>query len=72
MEPEPQPLDGILKARGLHNEDLVKASALQLTFKQVQKARTGKPVTANIQQKILIALNACGEVKYRTKELFDY
>lgn len=71
MELTPQPLDAVLKARGLQNEDLVKASTEQLTFKQVQKARTGRPVTANIQGKILNALNACGgDVTYQVRELF--
>ena len=69
---EIQPLDGILMARGLNNDDLVKASTLQLTFKQVQKARKGKPVTTNIQNKILTALNACGEKTYQHKDLFNY
>ena len=53
-------LDDVLKARGLDNSDLVKASTEQLTFKQVQKARTGCRVTAKIQGKITRALNACG------------
>lgn len=72
MDLMPQPLDGILKERGLNNEDLVKASTVQLTFKQIQKARTGKMVTSNIQNKILVALNACSDVQYRMRELFDY
>lgn len=68
---ESQPLDGILKARGLDNADLVKASTRQLTFKQVQKARMGRPVTANIQIKITRALNACGGGDtYQVQELF--
>ncbi len=71
MTLEPQPLDGILRSRGLDNADLVKASTQQLTFKQVQKARTGHPVTANIQGKIVCALNACGgDVQYQARELF--
>lgn len=70
---EPQPIDSILKARGLTNEDLVKASTQQLTFKQVHKARAGRPVTPNIQDKILRALNACGgDVQYQVGDLFNY
>lgn len=68
---EIQPLDGILKTRGLNNEDLVKASTEQLTFKQIQKARKGHAVTINIQNKIRAALNACGEVQYQIRELFN-
>lgn len=70
---EPQPIDTILKTRGLDNADLVRASTQQLTFKQVQKARAGRPVTANIQDKILNALNACsGDVQYQKRDLFDH
>ncbi|NLE65532.1 MAG: hypothetical protein GX606_06425 [Elusimicrobia bacterium] len=52
-------LDRTLTALGLTNDDLVRASREQLTFKQVQKARKGKPITPNIQGKILRALKAC-------------
>ncbi|MGE0269278.1 MAG: hypothetical protein AB7S78_12580 [Candidatus Omnitrophota bacterium] len=71
MTTEPQPIDIILTERGLTNEDLVKASTEQLTFKQVRKARAGRPVSPNIQEKIVRALNACGgEVRYRVGEIF--
>ncbi len=70
MTLEPQPLDEILKARGLSNADLVKASTQQLTFKQVQKARMGHPVSVNIKHKIVRALNAGGDVQYQMQELF--
>ena len=43
---------------GLSNADLVKASTEQLTFKMVQKGRKGKPLTPNVQGKILRALAA--------------
>ncbi len=43
---------------GLSNADLVKASTEQLTFKMVQKARKGKPLTPNVQNKIIAALKA--------------
>ena len=68
-----QPLDGILTALNLSNEDLVKASTEQLTFKQVRKARAGKKVTPNVQEKILRALNACaGQERYQLHQLFNY
>jgi hypothetical protein len=64
-------LNDILIKLNLTNDDLVKTSTEQLTFKQVQKARTGKPVTSNIQGKIVRALNACGGgFSYRQSELF--
>lgn len=72
MTADPRLLDSILRVNGLTNEDLVKASTDQLTFKQVQKARGGRPVTANIKGKIVRALNACGDVQYDIRELFLY
>jgi len=50
------PLDELMTELGLSNADLVKASTEQLTFKMVQKARKGKPLTPNVQNKILAAL----------------
>ena len=52
-----QPLDALLDTLGIDNHRLVAASTEQLTHKQVQKARKGRYVTRNIQQKILKALN---------------
>lgn len=53
-----QPLDAILDEIGLDNHRLVALSTEQLTHKQVQKARKGRRISANIQGKILRALNA--------------
>lgn len=55
-DPHQQPLDALMTRLGLTNADLVKASTEQLTFKMVQKARKGKLLTPNVQQKILTAL----------------
>jgi hypothetical protein len=63
------PLNDILIKLNLTNDDLVRASTEQLTFKQVQKARAGKHVTANIEGKIVRALALCGHT-YRQRELF--
>ena len=49
-------LNDLMTERGFSNADLVKASTEQLTFKMVQKARKGKPLTPNMQKKILVAL----------------
>ncbi len=54
------PLDELMTELGLSNADLVKASTEQLTFKMVQKARKGKPLTPNVQNKILAALKVLG------------
>lgn len=72
-EPKLTALDRVLTGRDLKNDDLVAASVEQLTHKQVQKARKGKPITLNIQGKIVRALNAVVEnKKFVLKELFDY
>ncbi len=68
----PPPLDTLLTTLNISNADLVKASTEQLSFKQVQKARRGKPVTPNIQGKILRALNAYVKGgSYALADLFD-
>ena len=68
-----QPLDEVMKNRSLSNDDLVKSSTEQLTHKQVQKARSGKRVTVNIQLKILRALNKLDDaLKYTDRDLFNY
>ena len=68
-----QPLDaGCLKFK-LTNADIVKHSTEQLTFKQVQKARTGRRVTPNIQAKIVRAVNSCvAQKQLRAEDLFNY
>lgn len=72
----PQPLDRLLDELGLTNHELVGASTEQLTHKQIQKARKGRRVTANIQRKILAALEAAvGEDdkgRFKREDLFNY
>jgi hypothetical protein len=68
----PQPLDALLNSLEYTNDDLVKSSSEQLTHKQVQKARKGKRVTANIKGKITRALNAfAGEEMFKEVDLFN-
>ena len=55
MTSNPQPLDTLMTRLELTNADLVKASTEQLTFKMVQKGRKGRPLTRNVQNKILRA-----------------
>lgn len=52
-----QPLIKMMEAWGLENEDLVKASTEQLTYKQIQRARNGRRLTLKMMQKVLRALN---------------
>lgn len=54
----PQPLDRFLEAYGLSNRDLVEASTEQLTHKQVQRARKGRRLTRNMQEKVVRAYAA--------------
>lgn len=69
----PQPLDTLMIKLGLSNADLVKASTDQLSFKMVQKGRSGRRLTTNGQEKILRALLAAKpELKVKRRELFRY
>jgi hypothetical protein len=55
-----QPLDGIMTEKGIRNHDLVAAMPPGfINHKQVQKARKGRRLTPNMQEKVLEALNAC-------------
>ena len=72
-----QPLNELLEKWGLDNHELVKASKEQLTHKQVQKARKGRRVSANIQRKILNALKSVTEERgldsdFSLVDLFNY
>lgn len=65
------PLNSLMTRLELTNADLVKASTEQLTFKMVQKARKGKPLTLNVQKKILDALRTVRPEETTTlKDLF--
>jgi len=65
------PLDALIEKLKLTNAQIVKKSTEQLTFKQLAKARAGKPMTLNIRHKITNALNACvGEERYKVRDLF--
>ena len=68
-----QPIDTLMTRLGLGNADLVRASTEQLTFKNVQKARAGRPITTNIQDKILSALlKLKPQLKIARRDLFRY
>ena len=69
----PQPLDTLMTRLGLSNANLVEVSTEQLSFKMVQKGRKGRPLTPNVQDKILNALlKLKPELKVRRRELFHY
>lgn len=73
----PQPLDDWMEQLDLTNRDLVFASVEQLTHKQVQKARKGRRISANLKNKIKNALErrlqgSQEERTFRMDELFNY
>ena len=68
-----QPLDQVMTNQRLSNADLVKASTEQLAFKVIQKARKGRRVSPNLQQKILNALKvAVRDKDFQLNQLFNY
>lgn len=72
MDAGPQPFDAVMQRHSLSNHDLVAHSPEHLTHKVVQKARKGRRLTRNAQQKILRALNRAVTTTYRLEELFNY
>ncbi len=62
-----------MTSQALSNVDLVKASTEQLAFKVIQKARKGRRVSPNLQQKILNALKvAVRDKDFQLNQLFNY
>lgn len=61
-----QPLDALMRERGVENHDLVVACKHPLTHKAVQRARQGRMLTMRTQRHIIEAFNAA--VKARTGE----
>ena len=73
MELGPQPLDALMIQWEITNTDLVSASTQQLTHKMVAKGRSGRRLTANVQNKILAAFKIVRpEQTVTLKELFNY
>ncbi|MBN2163088.1 MAG: hypothetical protein JXR25_12940 [Pontiellaceae bacterium] len=69
-----QPLDAIMNEKGMKNHDLVAAAPPGfINHKQVQKARKGRRLTTNMQDKILEALNAYAVPEsYEFGQVFNY
>ena len=67
-----QPLDALMTQLGLGNHDLVESSPVQLTHKQVARARKGRRLTRNMQDKILVALNKAAKAEHASGDLFNY
>jgi|TARA_B110000116_G_C16373409_1_gene375173 hypothetical protein len=78
-----QPLDGLMEAWGVTNNDVVETSPEQLTHKQVRRARTGRQLTLKMMMKVTRTFNVTiwhrmddGQktrfVEYGHKNLFNY
>lgn len=69
-----QPLDEIMTTKEIKNHDLVAAADPGfINHKQVQKARKGRRLTTNMQDKVLEALNAyVAPESYEFKQVFNY
>lgn len=67
-----QPLNEMMEKWELSNQDLVNASTEQLTYKQVQRARTGRRLTMKMMFKVMRAYNVAIWYKLdkKQKELF--
>ena len=67
-----QPVVHIMERHGLSAHDLVAASTEHLTHKMVSRARKGRRLTPNVQQKVLNAVNAATGGEYVRADLFNY
>ena len=72
MEAGTQPLDALMRAAELKNHDLVVASSVGLTHKQVAKARRGRRLTLRLQNRVLAAWNVARGEERKLEELFNY
>jgi hypothetical protein len=72
----PQPIDTLMTELGIDNHTLVAASTEPLTHKAAQRARKGRRLTRNTQQRVVTAFNRLleqrGETSKRTEDLFSY
>jgi len=67
-----QPIASIMEQEGLAPNDLVKASAVQMTHKMVSRACKGRRLTPNTQKIVLNALQAATGKSYQLSDLFNY
>lgn len=78
-----QPLDAMMDAWGIGNNDMVDVSTEQLTHKQIQRARSGRRLTLKMMQKVNRAFNVTiwfklsdeqkeAYFEYMHKHLFNY
>ena len=67
-----QPIVKLMSDAELITHDIVAASDEQITHKMISRARKGRRLTPNVQQKILRALNNATEKEYSLSDLFNY
>ena len=69
----PQPLIGLLEGWGLTHTDLVEISPEQLTFKQMERATSGRHLTLKMRQKVTRTLNFAvwGRLRDEERETFE-
>ena len=78
-----QPLDAMMDAWGMSNNQMVDNSTEQLTHKQIQRARNGRRLTLKMMQKVNRAFNVTiwfqlndeqkeAYFEYMHKHLFNY
>ncbi|MGJ8673935.1 hypothetical protein [Rubritalea sp.] len=79
----PQPLDTMMDAWDMSNNQMVDVSTEQLTHKQIQRARKGRRLTLKMMQKVTRAFNVTiwfklndeqkeAYFEYMHKHLFNY
>ncbi len=67
-----QPLAELLRVHGLKAHDLVAASDEQITHKMIARGWKGRRLTANVQGKLLRAVNAATRKEFVLSDLFNY
>ncbi len=78
-----QPLDAMMDAWGITNNEIVDVSTEQITYKQIQRARKGRRLTLKMMQKVNRAFNVTiwyklndeqkeAYFEYMHKHLFNY
>jgi hypothetical protein len=67
-----QPIARLLAEAGLKPNDLVTASAVQMTHKMIARACKGRRLTPNTKAIVLAALNKATGKAYALADLFSY
>jgi hypothetical protein len=68
----PQPLIDIMAAHDLSVHDLVVASPVQMTHKQITRACKGRRLTQRSKLKVKNTLNAATDKEYTLSDIFNY